>query len=159
MERIRVSKVYPGLAKFFMIFGIIFSILGFSLLIKSLIRGFNVQFPSGDWNSVTFAIQGLLFILLGYSNLKSGKYFIEWDDNELRFLLPDTRKVEVIKFDQIQSVIIRLFEIELKLTNSTRTLNLDNLQFEDLRKVKDKFEHISNPLQRETAVSKISNHA
>lgn len=143
MERIRVSRVYPGLSKFFIIFGSIFSILGFCLLIKSLISGFNVQFPSGDWNSVTFTIQGLLFILLGYSNLKSGKYFIEWDDNELRFLLPDTKKIESIKFDQIQSISIRLFAIELKLADCTRTINLDNLQFEDLRKVKEKFEHIS----------------
>lgn len=143
MERIRVSKFYPGLAKFFIIFGIIFSILGFSQLIKSLIRGFNDQFLSGDWSSVIFTIQGILFILLGYSNLKSGKYFIEWDENELRFLLPDTKKVEVIKIDQIQSVRIRLFEIELKLSNCTRTLNLDNLQFEDLRKVKEKFELIA----------------
>ena len=46
--------------------------------------------------------------------------------------------------NQIESVNIRLFEIELKLANTTRTLNLDNLQFEDLRKVKDKFERISN---------------
>ncbi len=143
MERIRVSKVYPGLSKFFIIFGSIFSILGFCLLIKSLISGFNVKFPSGDWNSVTFIVQGFLFILFGNSNLKSGRYFIEWDDNELRFLLPDAKKVEAIKFDQIHSINIRLFEIELKLENCTRTINLDNLQFEDLRKVKEKFERIS----------------
>ena len=137
MERIKVSKVYPRLSKFFIIFGSIFSILGFCLLIKSLISGFNVHFPSGDWNSVAFTIQGILFILFGYSNLQSGKYFIEWDDNELRFLLPDMKKIEAIRFDQIQSISIRLFEIELKLAESTRTLNLDNLQFEDLRKIKE----------------------
>jgi hypothetical protein len=140
MERIRVSKGYPGIAKFFLIFGIIFTVLGLFLLINSLINGFNIQFPSGDWNSILFPIQGIFFILLGYSSLKSRKYFIEWDENELRFLLPDTKKPEAIKFDEIQSVIIKLYEIELILPNSTRTLKLDNLQFEDLRKVKDKFE-------------------
>lgn len=143
MERIRVSKVYPRLSKFFIIFGSIFAIIGSYLLIRSFISGFNIHFPSGDWNSVTFTIQGLLFFLLGYSNLKSGKYFIEWDDSELRFLLPGKKKTEVVKFDQIHSINIRLFEIELKLADSTCILNLDNLQFEDLRKVKEKFEHIS----------------
>jgi hypothetical protein len=143
MERIRVSKVYPGVAKFFLIFGIIFSALGVFLLINSLIKGFNLRFPSGDWDSILFPIQGIFFILLGYSSLNSRKYFIEWDDNELRFLLPDTKKPEAIKFDQIQSVYIKLYEIELELSNSTRTLKLDNLQFEDLRKVKDKFEDIA----------------
>jgi hypothetical protein len=58
-------------------------------------------------------------------------------------ILPDTKKIEAIKFEQIQSISIRLFEIELKLANYTRTINLDNLQFEDLRKVKEKFERIS----------------
>jgi hypothetical protein len=142
MERIRISKAYPGLAKFFIIFGAIFSIFGVSLFIKSVAGGFNVHFPSGDWNSVTFTIQGILFILLGYSSLKSRKYFIEWDDNNLRFLLPDTKNIETIEFEQIESVTIRLFEIELKLADRVRTLSLDNLQFEDLRKVKEKFESI-----------------
>jgi hypothetical protein len=143
MERIRVFKVYPGLAKFFMIFGIIFFILGFLLLIRSLFAGFNTKFPSGDWNSVTFTIQGILFTLLGYSNIKSGKYFIEWDENELRFFLPGTKNTDVIKIDQIQTVRIGLYEIEIKLSDCTRKLNLDNLQFEDLRKVKEKFELIA----------------
>ena len=142
MEKIRIYKVHTGLAKFFIIFGFIFTILGISLLIMSLINGFNLHFPSGDWNSVFFTFQGLLFILMGYSNLKVRKYFIEWDDKELRFLLPDSKKTETIKLDQIQSANIKLFEVELQLANMTRTLNLENLQFEDLRKVKEKFENI-----------------
>jgi hypothetical protein len=87
-----------------------------------------------------FTIQGILFILIGGSYLKSRKYFIEWDEKELRFLLPDNKGVETIKIDEIQSVSIKLFEIELKLKNGTRTLNLENLQFEDIKKIKEKFE-------------------
>jgi hypothetical protein len=143
MERIRVFKVLKGLAMFFIIFGTIFTILGFSLFIKSLISGFNTKFPSGDWNSVIFTLEGPLFILMGYLNLKNKKYYIEWDDKELRFLLPDTKQVETILFSEIDSVKIKLFEIELKLTDSVRTLNLDNLEFEDLKRVKKKFEDLS----------------
>jgi hypothetical protein len=33
-------------------------------------------------------------------------------------------------------------EIELKLSDKTRTLDLNNLQFEDLKKSKEKFEDI-----------------
>jgi hypothetical protein len=144
MERIKVFKIYPGVAKFFLIFGIIFFILGLSLLIRSISLGFNTRFPSGDWDSVLFTVQGILFSLIGYFSLNSRKYFIEWDENELRFLLPETKKTEAIKIDQIQSVKIRLYEIELKLSDITRTLNLVNLHFEDLRKVKEKFELIAN---------------
>jgi hypothetical protein len=143
MERIRVFKVLKGLAKFFFVFGSIVTIIAFYVVIRSLVNGFNTQFPSGDWTFVFFTIQGLLFILMGYLNLKNKKYYIEWDDKELRFLLPDTKKVESVLFSEIASVNIKLFEIELKLIDSVRTLNLDNLEFEDLKRVKKKFEDIS----------------
>jgi hypothetical protein len=141
MERVGVSKVYPGLAKFFIVFGLILFLFGIAMLIKSLINGFNIHFPAGDWNSVTYTIQGILFILLGYFNLKKRKYFIEWDDSEFRYLLPDTKKIETINFEQIESVTIGLFEIDLKLKTGIRTLTLDNLRFEDLRRIKEKFEN------------------
>jgi uncharacterized membrane protein len=143
MERIRVFKVLKVLTRIFIILGTIATILGLSLFIKSLINGFNTKFPSGDWNSVFFTVQGLLFVIMGYSNLKNRKYYIEWDDKELRFLLPDTKKVESVPFSEIISVNIKLFEIEITLKDSIRTLNLDNLEFEDLKKVKKKFEDLS----------------
>jgi hypothetical protein len=143
MERIRVFKVLKGLAKFFIVFGSIVTIIAFYVVIRSLVNGFYTQFPSGDWTFVFFTIQGLLFILMGYLNLKNKKYYIEWDDKELRFLLPDTKQVETVLFSEIASVNIKLFEIELKLKDSIRTLNLDNMEFEDLKRIKKKFEDIS----------------
>jgi len=142
MDRIKVYKGKDGLAKFFVVFGTFFTLAGLALLIKYVIAGFNFNFPSGDWNSILFTFQGILFIIIGTANLKSRKFFIEWDDNELRFLLPDTKGVETIKIDDIQLVSIKLFEIELKLKNGVKTLNLENLQFEDIRKIKEKFEKI-----------------
>jgi hypothetical protein len=142
MTRINVFKTSTFLAKFFIVFGAFFTIIGILLLIKALINGFNTKFPSGDWNSVLFTFQGLLFIIMGAGNLSVRKYYIEWDDNELQFLLPDTKKLETIKLGDIISVTIRLFEIELKLPDKTRTLDLSNLQFGDLKKIKEKFENI-----------------
>ncbi len=142
MERIRIYKIYTGLSRFFLIFGSIFTLFGLLLLIKFLINGFNTQLLSGNWSSVIFTFQGILFVIMGYSNLKNRKYFIEWDDNEIRFLLPGYKNPETIRIYDIQSVCISLFEIELKLANKTRILKLDNLQFEDIRKVKEKFERI-----------------
>jgi hypothetical protein len=144
MERIRVFKGKSGLAKFLVIFGSIFTLFGLVLFVKYAVAGFNFKFPSGDWNSVFFTIQGILFVIMGSSYLKSRKYFIEWDDRELRFLLPDSKGVVTILIDEIQSVSIKLFEIELKLKNEIRTLNLENLQFEDIKKIKEKLESLRN---------------
>lgn len=143
MERIRVFKVRTVLARFFIILGAITTIFGLLLFSFALINGFNTKFPSGDWNSVIYTVQGLLFILMGYLNLKNKRYYLEWDDKELRLLLPDTKQVETILFSEINSVRIKLFEIELKLTDSVRTLKLDNLEIEDLKRVKKKFEDLS----------------
>jgi hypothetical protein len=143
MTRINVFKTPTFLSKLFIVLGGIFSALGILLLLKALINGFNTKFPSGDWNSVLFTFQGLLFIIMGAGNLHVRKYYIEWDNNELKFLLPDTKKPESIKLGDIISVTIKLFEIDLQLVDKTRTLDLSNLQFEDLKKIKEKFEGIN----------------
>lgn len=143
MERIRVFKVYKGLARSFIILGAILTVLSLALFIRALINGFDTKFPSGDWNFVTFIVQGLLFVVIGYSNLKNKKYYLEWDEKELRFLLPASKQVEIIKFSEINSVYIKLFEIDLKLGDSVKTMNLENMEFEDLKRVKKKFEDLS----------------
>ncbi len=61
---------------------------------------------------------------MGYSYLNSRKYFIEWDDKEIRFLLPDTKSIETLQIDEIKSVGIKLFEIELELKNGLKRLIL-----------------------------------
>ncbi|MBW6500397.1 MAG: hypothetical protein K0B05_03295 [Bacteroidales bacterium] len=143
MTRIKVFKISTPFSKLFIIFGCIFFVFGILLIINALSSGFDTQLLSGDWNSVIYTLQGILFISIGAFSLLNRKYFIEWDDNELRFLMPDTKKIEVIKFDEVISVRIRLFEIELTLHDRTRTLDLNNLQFEDLRKIKAKFENFN----------------
>ncbi|HDS08546.1 MAG TPA: hypothetical protein ENO05_13085 [Bacteroides sp.] len=144
MTRINVYKVPTVFSKFFVVFGILFSIIGIILLIKASMDGFDTQFPSGDWNSVIFIIQGILFIIMGAGYLAVRKYYIEWDDREIRFMLPDTKKPESILLEDITSVTIKLFEVVLQLKDGSRTLDLNSLQFEDLKKIKSKFEEIKN---------------
>lgn len=80
MTRVYLFK-YPGwLAKFFLVLGGIIFILGFILFIRAVISGFNTAFPSGDWSSVIYIVQGILFILMGTIGLIYRRYYIEWDD-------------------------------------------------------------------------------
>ena len=65
MTRIKVFKTRKGISIFFIIFGAVFTILGILLIIKTLIHGFNTKFPSGDWNSVIYSVQGVFFIIIG----------------------------------------------------------------------------------------------
>ena len=142
MTRINVYKISTFLVRFFIGFGVLFTISGSFLLIKALINGFNTNYPSGDWNSVIYTFQGVTFIIMGATNLYFRKYYVEWNDTELRLLLPDTRKLETIILSDINSINIKLFEIEIYHQDKRRTIDLSNLRYKDLRKIKEKFEEI-----------------
>ena len=142
MTRINVFKNPTAMVRFFIIFGGLFTISGIFLLIKAFNNGFNTNFQNGDWNSVLYTFLGGIFIIKGVEDLYVKKYYIEWDDNELRLLLPDNKTLETIILSDINHVNIRLFKIEFKLKDKTRLINLGNLRYKDLRKIKEKFEEI-----------------
>jgi hypothetical protein len=48
--------------------------------------------------------QGILGIFLARNNLKNLKYFVSWDDNEIQYLLPKNKEIQIIKIQDIQSV-------------------------------------------------------
>ena len=144
MERIRIFKGSPVFGKFYIILGSLFALMGIIVSAKNLTGGFNAKLNGGDWSFVLFIFQGLLFVLMGYSFIKNKKYFLEWDEWEIRYLLPYTKKTEVIKLDEIESVNIKLFEVVLKLKNGSKIIKLDNLEFEDIRRIKERFGEISN---------------
>jgi len=146
MTRINVFRASSSFSWFFLVFGSVFLVLGAILFIQALIEGFENQFFSGDWNSVIYIFQGILFMAMGLSNLLNRKYFIEWDDSEIRFLLPRSKQVEIVRISEISAVEIRLFEIRITLPDKTHVLDLNNLQFGDLRKIKEKFETIGKTI-------------
>lgn len=142
MVRIKVFRTSNIFASLSLGIGALLLLAGIVLIITAITQGFNTQFPSGDWNSVIFTIQGFLFLIMGIGYKISRKYFIEWDEDEIRYLLPATKKLEAIKFADIHSVRVKLFEIELQLAEGTRNLDLSNLQFKDLKKIKERFESL-----------------
>jgi len=142
MTRIYVFKNPAAMVRFFIIFGGLFIISGIFLLTKAFNNGFNTNFQNGDWNSIIFTCLGIIFLIKGGEDFLVRKYYIEWDDNELRLYLPDTRIPESIILSEIGHVNIKLFRIELQLKDKTRLINLGNLRYKDLRKIKEKFEEL-----------------
>ena len=131
------------MVRFFIIFGGLFAISGIFLLIKAFNNGFNTNFQNGDWNSVLFTFLGIIFIIRGVEDLYVKKYYIEWDDNELRLLLPDNKILETIILADINYVNIKLFKIELKIKDKSRSIKLSNLRYKDQSKFKEKLENIN----------------
>lgn len=142
MTHIQVYKYSKALSRLGIGFGCVLLFFGIFSFTKHWSNGFDTRFPSGDWNSVLNIIQGLLFVSFGAINLFNKKYFIEWNEDELRFKLPDTKQLEVIKCNDIEDVNIGLFEIELQLTDQKRTLDINYLNYEGLKTIKSKFKSI-----------------
>ncbi len=148
MERIKVFEMKKGFIQSFIGFGILFFLFGMSLLIYSMIDGFKTEFLGGFWNHIIYLSQGMVFIFIGYSILKREKYYIEWNDEELRYLLPNNNFTVTIKLSEIKEVEIQLFEIKISVHESDKLMNLENVGFKDLRKIKGKLEEIKKATER-----------
>ena len=146
MERVKIYRFSKVMSRVFIVMGSIFLLL----VVLSFSRLFN-ETPDSNlfsdaWNSILNLISGLVFIGLGVYNLNSKTYYIEWNDEELHFVLPDTKSLEIIKFSDIESVNIKLFKIELQLENQSRTLNVSELTDADLKKIKHRFQNLHTSL-------------
>jgi len=124
MERIQIYKTQKGYALFFTIFGLISFGFGITMLFSSLKNGFKTEFLGGDWNYVIYTIQGFLFFIIGHSYKKYEKYFIEWDEKELRYFLPKNKSIETIILSEIKAISIKLFQM---LPNQALLRNIANL--------------------------------
>lgn len=147
MERLKIYNGKKGIAKFSIVFGCIFFLFGLGLIINSAANNTNLE-----WSSIVFALEGILFVFLGYKILTSGKYFIEWDDVQMNYLLPTIKSVETIVFSQVKGVQIDLFEIQVDLGESKKVINLEDLQFEHIRSLKRKFEELRAIVKKKSSV-------
>lgn len=137
MVRLKIYKVKKSIAKLLIGFGSIILVAGLIIVIKTV-----ADDTTPEWSAIVFILQGILFLTLGYLHYTSDKYFIEWDDTHLNYLLPGSGKIETIQFPEIKSITINLFEIQLQIGNSEKTINLGNLQFEEIKALKQKFEEL-----------------
>jgi len=143
MTRINVFSYPVWAARMFVGLGVLMILLGIIQFIFAINDGFDPVFRSGDWGSVFSVFQGILFIIMGTVGRINRRYYLEWDEDEMRYLVPGMKQSVSIKFADIKSVQLRLFEVRIHLAEGIRVLDLNNLQFEDLRNVKEKFEMLA----------------
>jgi len=145
MERYPVDTTYKGLAWTLLVIGALFALFGGALLLIRWLGGGVQEFSL--FSSVAFLIQGALLALLGWMNLRSGRYFIAWDQKEIQCYLPAMKRLESFEIDKITGVEVQLFEIHLHLGEEIRTIHLENAQFKEIRRIKDKFEEIKRAVE------------
>lgn len=144
MERHYVVEANRGLAYVLIIMGVLLACVALALLIKSMITG--PEDGALEWTNFLFIIQGISLVVVGLYNLRSRKYFIEWDKDEINFYLPGNKKLDHIRIADINGLDIKLFEVLIHMETGDKRIDLEHVDFKAIRSIKDKFEEISSML-------------
>lgn len=135
-ERIQIYKHSSAFAIASMVIGVAFFLTGVLMLIYAFIRGFDFTFIGGDWNSLVFAIQGVLFFGLGYNRHVSMKYFVEWNNKVISYLLPGDKQISKIELCDITNVTFTINEAQLQVLGEIKAIRLTYLGFTEAQKIK-----------------------
>lgn len=147
MERVYLYKVFQNrYAKFFYAFSFLLLLYGLFFLVR-------IQFlkiDSSAFGSTTslslISLQGLITLIQFLLALKNGTYYIEWNDREINYLMPNSKKIETIELNDIRSINVRLYEVYIGLSDSERVIRFENLEYATLIRIKDKFEEIKKQI-------------
>jgi hypothetical protein len=143
MERVKIYRINKKYFGYSIIFGSILVFVELIFLIKYWFFGvggysllFKIVHPS-------IAGLGIFLLVMGLVSLKNSKYFFEWDDEEITYLLPKNKITEHIKIADIKDISITSFEITIKLADNEKKLNLANIEFAEFQKIKERLGKIT----------------
>jgi hypothetical protein len=118
----------------------IFSLWGIlTILITDKQKLLGVSIPG----YLIFLMQSVLGIYLTWRNFKNEKYFVSWDDNEIRYQLPKDKEAVLIKIEDIQSVEKTNREFRITLTNNDiKNFTFNYFYFPTRQTILDYFESV-----------------
>jgi len=144
MERINFSRESKTLMYLLLTVGILSLTYALFRIFRSIMNGAGLF--SGHHHIIAFVgllaqiIFGFVFILLWYTNSKYRKYYIEWDDEKMRFRLPSKPQTHTIDLKNIKSAAITSGNLELWFRDdSMESIDLKGIDFEDLQMIKNTF--------------------
>ncbi len=140
MERVKIYRIKKQSTKNFMIIGAVLLVTGVILSLRFKVDGIGSQILPFNMMYLPFTSVGFILIILGYLALKNDKYFFEWDDVEISYLLPGQALIEKIKISEIKDVSIQAFFIKIKLSDREKILNLANIEYAEFQRIKGMFE-------------------
>src|SRR5690554_1611172 len=101
--------------KVLMWLGVVLVLLGFSALIWYVLKREFVIYADNFCQVGFLIFQGIITVFITWNALKSKRYFISWDEDSIRYLLPKDKQSEWIRVYDIQYVSIDKKEVVLSL--------------------------------------------
>ena len=144
MTRIQPSQTKINHWYFVVIFlGHLMLIMGFSGLIRPLLRPDSPESFAPLWFLAILAVAGIVVMIYGYRKADENRFFIRWHDDKITWLLQGQKSQETLYIRDIEEIEIKHFLVEIKMRdNWTITLNLENFLYKDLQKAKKKMEEV-----------------
>ncbi len=139
MKRASLYKYNKGVAWFFICAGAFEAIAGIIWFGMAINKGFDNKFVGGDWFSVIYLIQGILFLSGGLWMNWYKRFFVEWDSESLRFRTIESKKIISVDLSDIKAIDIRVYQILLSAGDDILTINLENSPYKDLKYLKEQF--------------------
>ncbi|HYX05204.1 MAG TPA: hypothetical protein VE912_00585 [Bacteroidales bacterium] len=144
MERINFSKNSEISMYLFLIVGILSLAYAVFRIFKSISNGAGLftghHHIMAFLGLITQIIFGFIFIFLWYTNSKYRKYYIEWDNEKMRYRLPSSPQTQTITLGKITRADIQSRKLELLFNDTTtKTIDLEGIDYDDLQKIRDSF--------------------
>lgn len=134
--------------KVLMWLGVVLVLLGFSALIWYVLKREFVIYADNFWQVGFLIFQGIITVFITWNALKSKRYFISWDEDSIRYLLPKDKQSEWIKVNDIQYVSIGKKEVVLSLANNEqKRINLNFFYYPKRSRVLEYFQSLKGNLQ------------
>ncbi len=134
--------------KVLMWLGVVLVLLGFSALIWYVLKREFVIYADNFWQVGFLIFQGIITVFITWNALKSKRYFISWDEDSIRYLLPKDKQSEWIRVYDIQYVSIDKKEVVLSLAdNEQKRINLNFFYYPKRSRVLEYFQSLKGNLQ------------
>ena len=147
MDRVVIYKPYKKWFKVQMYGGAFFLITGAVLLIHH----FHTDSSDGQlWSSGLIMLQGLLFLILGYSRKMEKNLFFEWDEQEIRYLLLKDKSTQTVRISEIKNVNGNGTEIRIQLAETEKILHLEGIFYQDMKRVKTFLQNLQKTIENRT---------
>ncbi len=135
MERIQLFKFQKVSFRFLLFASVLFFLMGGVYAINAIIKGFRFDFP-GDWMSVIFIIQGVLYLIGAWNVRRKSSYFIACNDEEFKYLIPKSKAVRSVAIADMQELKMDGIDIRFQAKETEHHIRLETIEWQELNRVK-----------------------
>lgn len=143
---IKVYRHNRTAIRFFLWLGAVLFFLGTGLFVYARWFAVEGKVTLFTANYITLAFQGVVAWWVGLYTIRNEKYFVEWDDEVIRWWLPRRKEIETLRIADIRSVRTDRNKIVVELENTQKEFNLNFFFYPERKMIQDKFEGIRQSL-------------